>query len=192
MHGAPRFNIRRISVFFTLGLLFYVLVISGSYYEYQIGGTISNARPEKVWEYVADFNKMRLLNPTIINFKILADHGHAHDWRYTVEYTERLSHWPHWINTATAKYMVTKTKPGVTPIEYAIQSTHETCFFKGLYCLHTLSEFRFSGVKKDTYAHERIKYQCPPLLSSMCRRELEYQRQAVIHNLTHIFNKQST
>ncbi|XP_017136054.1 uncharacterized protein LOC108151743 [Drosophila miranda] len=189
MHSVRRWNIKRFSLLLTTALLLYVFVLSSGYQKYQIEGIIGKTRPEKVWEYVADFNKMRLLNPTIINFKILSDHGHAHDWRYTVEYTERLSHWPYWLNTATAKYVVTKTKPGITPVAYGIQSTHETCFFSGFYCLHSLSEFSFSASNEDTLALERIQYQCPPLLGSVCRRELEYQRQAVMHNLTHIFSK---
>ncbi|KAH8239958.1 hypothetical protein KR032_009823, partial [Drosophila birchii] len=206
-----RWNIKRVSLLLSTALLLYVFVFSSGYHKYQIEGIIGRTQPEKVWEYVADFNKMRLLNPTIINFKILADHGHAHDWRYTVEYTERLSHWPHWINTARANYVVTKTMPGVTPVAYAIQSTHETCFFSGFYCcelertkyikpnlitilsifvVQSHSDFIFKNSNGDTYAQENIQYQCPPLLGNMCRRELEFQRQAVMHNLTHIFSKQ--
>ncbi|XP_016935611.4 uncharacterized protein [Drosophila suzukii] len=185
----PRLWIRA-AVLLGIALLLYVFVFSSGYQKYQIEGIIKRSEPEKVWEYVADFNKMRLLNPTIINFKILADHGHAHDWRYTVEYTERLSHWPYWKNTATGRYVVTKTLPGVSPVAYVINSTHQTCFFGGFYCLQSLSEFTFRKSNDDTHAQENIKFQCPPLLVSMCRRELEFQRQAVMHNLTIIFGKQ--
>jgi len=45
--------------------MLYVFVFSGGYHKYQIDGVIGNTRPERVWEYVADFNKMRLLNPTM-------------------------------------------------------------------------------------------------------------------------------
>lgn len=69
-----------------------------------------------------------------LNFKILSDAGHTHDWRYSVEYTERLSHWPYWLNTAMANFKVTKTMPDIEPQVYAIESSHKTCFFKGLYC----------------------------------------------------------
>lgn len=69
-----------------------------------------------------------------LNFRILSDNGHTHDWRYTVEYKERLSHWPYWLNTARASFVVIKSLPQVKPEIYSIQSTHETCFFKGLYC----------------------------------------------------------
>ncbi|KAH8314655.1 hypothetical protein KR074_006497, partial [Drosophila pseudoananassae] len=212
MRSAQRWNIKRASVILSAALLLYVFVFSSGYHKYQIEGIIERAQPEKVWEYVADFNKMRLLNPTIIDFKILADHGHAHDWRYTVQYTEKLSHWPHWLNAAIAKYVVTKTLPGVTPVGYGIHSTHETCFFSGFYCcrffrlkvnfltliifleflVRSISEFSFRNSNGNTFAQEKIQYQCPPLLASMCRRELEFQRQAVMYNLTHIFSKQSS
>ncbi|EDW41040.1 uncharacterized protein LOC6605216 [Drosophila sechellia] len=190
MHTPRLSNIKRASVLLVAALLLYVFVFSSGYQKYQIEGIIKRSQPEKVWEYVADFNKMRLLNPTILNFKILADHGHAHDWRYTVQYTERLSHWPYWLNTATAKYVVTKSMPGVSPVAYAIKSTHQTCFFAGFYCLQSISEFTFRNSNGDTLAQENIQYQCPPLLGGMCRRELEFQRQAVMHNLTIIFGKQ--
>ncbi|EDV96966.1 GH16571 [Drosophila grimshawi] len=182
-------KVKRVSLVISVILLLYVFVFSAGYHKYQIDAVIGNAEPEAVWEYVADFNKMRLLNPTILNFKILNDEGHSHDWRYTVRYTERLSHWPHWLNEATAKYVVTKTLPGVHPLVWAVQSTHETCFLGGLYCLRSLSEFSFSALGTDTFANEKIQYQCPPLLVSACRRELEFQRRAVMHNLTHIFKR---
>ncbi|ALC44286.1 CG6310 [Drosophila busckii] len=189
MYGRRQWNIKKLSLLLATGLLLYVFVFSGGYQKYQIDGVIGNTKPETVWEYVADFNKMRMLNPTILSFKILDDQGHAHDWRYTVQYTERLAHWPHWLNTAKAKFVVTKTLPNVQPPAWAIQSSHETCFFGGMYCLRSLSEFKFSAMGSDTYAHEKIQYQCPPFLGRACRSELEFQRRAVMHNLTHIFKR---
>ncbi|XP_030373258.1 uncharacterized protein LOC115623178 [Scaptodrosophila lebanonensis] len=189
MQNRRRWNIKKCSIVLCAALILYVFVLSSGYRNYEIDGLIRNSRPEKVWEYVADFNKMRVLNPTIINFKILSDHGHAHDWRYTVEYNERLSHWPYWLNTITAKYVVTKSLPDANPVFFSISSKHESCFFKGIYCLHAISEFFFKPDGSNTYANEKIKYQCPPLLGSVCRRELEFQRRAVMHNLTHIFSK---
>ncbi|XP_053952935.1 uncharacterized protein LOC128859845 [Anastrepha ludens] len=183
-----RWNIKRLALYGCVVLILYILMTSGSR-KYKIDVLIDNSKPEEVWEYVADFSKMRLLNPTILDFKIITDSGHAHDWRYTVEYTERLSHWPYWLNKAKADYIVTKTMPGVDPAVYAIESKHKTCFFKGTYCLHSISEFKCTAAGKDTYCSEHIQYQCPPFLGEACRRELEYQRQAVIHNLTVIFSK---
>ncbi|XP_037821957.1 uncharacterized protein LOC119610700 [Lucilia sericata] len=183
-----RCNIKSTSLVISVLLLLY-LVFSSGYHKYEIDGVIKNSRPEDVWNYVADFSKMRLLNPTILNFRILSDSGHTHDWRYTVEYTERLSHWPYWANTARANYIVVKSLPQVKPVVYSIKSKHETCFFKGLYCLHAESEFNFAAQSNNTYCSEKIHYECPPFLSSACKRELEYQRKAVMHNLTIIFSK---
>ncbi|XP_023301647.2 uncharacterized protein LOC111683776 [Lucilia cuprina] len=183
-----RCNIKSASLVFSVLLVLY-LVFSSGYHKYEIDGVIKNSRPEDVWNYVADFSKMRLLNPTILNFRILSDSGHTHDWRYTVEYTERLSHWPYWLNTARANYIVVKSLPQVNPEVYSIKSNHETCFFKGLYCLHAESEFNFAAQAGNTYCSEKIRYECPPFLSLACKRELEYQRKAVMHNLTIIFSK---
>lgn len=65
MRSAQRWNLKRASVILSAALLLYVLVFSSGYQKYQIEGIIDRAQPEKVWEYVADFNKMRLLNPTM-------------------------------------------------------------------------------------------------------------------------------
>ncbi|CAD7002565.1 uncharacterized protein LOC101460672 [Ceratitis capitata] len=187
MH-ARRWNIKKLIICGGAFLIVYILLTSGTR-EYEIDATIESSKPEQVWEYVADFNKMRTLNPTILNFKIIADAGHTHDWRYTVEYTERLSHWPYWLNGAKADYVVTKTMPGVEPAVYVIESKHKTCFFKGTYCLHSFSVFKCTAAGEDTYCSERVQYQCPPFLENACRREVEFQRRAVMHNLTTIFSK---
>jgi len=60
----PRLWIRA-AVLLGIALLLYVFVFSSGYQKYQIEGIIKRSEPEKVWEYVADFNKMRLLNPTM-------------------------------------------------------------------------------------------------------------------------------
>uniref|UniRef100_A0A1I8MYK3 Uncharacterized protein n=1 Tax=Musca domestica TaxID=7370 RepID=A0A1I8MYK3_MUSDO len=183
-----RLNIKNISVAVVILLAIY-LVFSSGYHDYKSDGIIKNTKPEEVWNYVADFSKMRLLNPSILNFKILSDGGNTHDFRYTVEYTERLNHWPYWLNTARANFKVVKSMPNIEPQIYSIESQHETCFFKGLYCLHADSEASFVARDNDTYCTEKIRYECPPFLGAACKRELEFQRKAVIHNLTVIFNR---
>ncbi|XP_037930793.1 uncharacterized protein LOC119665635 [Teleopsis dalmanni] len=183
-----RWNIKKLSIAGIACLVVY-FIFSSHFHKYNIDAVISDTHPEEVWEYVADFSKMRLLNPTILNFHVVSDSGHAHDWRYTVIYTERLSHWPYWLNTGKGDYIVKKSMPGVVPQLFTIDSEHETCFFGGFYCLRSISEFKFSSLGKDTYCIDNIQYQCPPFLSVPCRRELEYQRKAIIHNLTAIFNK---
>lgn len=59
-----RWNRRRLGIaaFILLGMY---VVFSASYNKYEIDGTVRNASPEKVWDFVADFNNMKLLNPTM-------------------------------------------------------------------------------------------------------------------------------
>lgn len=65
MRSKRLWNIKRVSVIIAVLVLLYVFVFSSGYQKYQIDGVIANTRPETVWEYVADFSKMRLLNPTM-------------------------------------------------------------------------------------------------------------------------------
>lgn len=59
-----RWNIKRISIAIILIITIYV-IFSSSYNQYEIDATIPNTKPEIVWNFVADFSKMRLLNPTM-------------------------------------------------------------------------------------------------------------------------------
>lgn len=59
-----RCNIKSASIAVTLLLGIY-LIFSSGYHKYEIDGVIENTKPEDVWNYVADFGKMRLLNPTM-------------------------------------------------------------------------------------------------------------------------------
>lgn len=47
------------------GLLVFYLIFSASRNSYESDVIVKNVKPEVVWEYVADFHKMRLLNPTM-------------------------------------------------------------------------------------------------------------------------------
>lgn len=105
------------------------------YQTYESQEVLKNVKPEKVWEYVADFSKMKALNPSILEFKILSDHGNNDDWKYTVEYIENLTYWPYWRNKATGNYHVKKIIKNMKQI-YLVESTHKTCFF-GVYCGET-------------------------------------------------------
>ncbi|XP_018804774.1 PREDICTED: uncharacterized protein LOC108978778 [Bactrocera latifrons] len=156
--------------------------------KFEIDTMIYNVKPVEVWEYMSDFSKIRTLNPSVLSFNIIGDSGHAHDWRYTVEYWERTSHWPHFFSKATADYIVKKTMPGEKDPTYTIESRHTTCFFKGIYCMISTSEFKCRAKGRDTYCEEDIVYQCPPFLGTICRRELENQRKTVMENLTAIFS----
>lgn len=151
---ATRWNRRRLAIVAIFILILYY-VFSASNNSYEASVTIRNVKPETAWEYVADFNKIKFLNPTMwvcrslteslswssenrilffrLDFKILSESGHLNDWKYTVEYTEHLSHWPHWINVAEADFFVRKLKPTELG-DYLVASNHRTCFLGGLYC----------------------------------------------------------
>lgn len=59
-----RWNKRHLSIF-GIGLLIFYLIFSASRNTYESDVIIRNTKPELVWEYVADFHKMHLLNPTM-------------------------------------------------------------------------------------------------------------------------------
>lgn len=63
MH-ATRWNKKRVITIVVAVLVLYTIFSSG-YNKYAVDVTINNAHPESVWEYIADFSKMRLLNPTM-------------------------------------------------------------------------------------------------------------------------------
>ena len=129
------FNPRRRSVSPKLKLIigivvaiFIYLFFVGRYQTYEQSEVIKNAKPAAVWEFVADFSKMKQLNPTILDFKILSDHGNYEDWKYTVEFVEQLSHWPHWQNTINGNFHVRKVLKDYKNV-YLVESTHKVCFF---------------------------------------------------------------
>jgi hypothetical protein len=113
-------------------IIFIYLLIFSRYQTFEYQGVIKNAKPQVVWEFIAALGKMKTLNPTIFDFKILSDQGNNEDWKYTVEYTEKLSHWPYWTNTGLGNYHVRKTIRNMKYF-YLVESTHKTCFF-GFYC----------------------------------------------------------
>uniref|UniRef100_A0A1A9VYK3 Uncharacterized protein n=1 Tax=Glossina austeni TaxID=7395 RepID=A0A1A9VYK3_GLOAU len=182
-----RWNIRNIAILIACSLIIYMICARGRH-SYEIDGIIKNTKPEDVWNYVADFSKMKLLNPTILDFKILSESGHIHDWRYTVEYTEHLSHWPYWFNVGIGQYIVIKSMPDKQPQTYSIKSQHQTCFLKGLYCLRSESDFDFIAEAANTHCRESVRYECPLFFGGACKQEVVYQRKAIMYNLTNIFN----
>lgn len=128
-----RYNRKR--KFYIAGIcacIFLYLFLFSRYQTFEYQEVIKNSNPKDVWEFVSDFRKMKELNPTILDFKIVADHGNLEDWQYTVEYTETLSHWPHWENKAVGNYHAKKVIRDRKYV-YVIDSTHKTCFF-ALYC----------------------------------------------------------
>lgn len=59
-----RWNRRRL-IIFSVCLLIVYWIFSASRNTYTSEVTIRNTKPEVAWEYVADFQKMRSLNPTM-------------------------------------------------------------------------------------------------------------------------------
>jgi hypothetical protein len=113
-------------------VIFIYLFLFSRYQTYEYQEVIKNVKPVVVWEFIADFSKMKQLNPTILDFKIVADHGNLEDWKYSVEYLEKLSHWPFWENWNTGNFHVRKVIRERKYI-YLVESVHKTCF-AGLYC----------------------------------------------------------
>jgi hypothetical protein len=113
--------------------IFIYLFLFSRYQTFEYQEVIRNVKPEAVWEFVADFSKMKQLNPTIKEFKIVSDHGNQEDWKYEVDYLEKLSHWPYWENRAVGFYHVRKVIRDRKYV-YLVESHHKTCFFMGLYC----------------------------------------------------------
>lgn len=141
-----------------------------------------------------------------------------HHWRYGVEYVERLSHWPYWLNRSHAYISVKRIVSETGPEQFAIESEHQTCFLRGLYCrmfsvynyfcyhfpirtyqfplasttVNSVGTFTFVAHGPDTLCREVISYQCPPFLSNYCRGEVEFQRNAIMRNLAAHFAGKSS
>nr|XP_023018906.1 uncharacterized protein LOC111507783 [Leptinotarsa decemlineata] len=171
---------RSLGVVTTLAILY--LIVRAKNYEHKAFVFLANVHPSEPWEFVADFSNMKYLNPTIIDFNLLDESGDYGHWKYSLEYSEKLSHWPHSFNTAVAHFNI---KASPKKDSYFIHSTHKTCLLFGLYCLNSVSEFKFShgNSSKGASCEENIQYQCPTVLSSFCRREVVYQRKAIMNNL---------
>lgn len=61
---ATRWNKRRLIIIFVVLITSYT-IFSSSYNKYQIDATIKNVKAEEVWDFISDFSKMKLLNPTM-------------------------------------------------------------------------------------------------------------------------------
>lgn len=169
-----------------LGVLILYFTIRVRKYEHKTSVSL-NVHPNEAWEFVADFSNMKYLNPTITDFVITEESGNYKHWKYTTEYVEKLSHWPYLPNYSTAHFEIKAT---TNMDKYFINSYHRTCMFNGLYCLDSESEFKFekSNHTKGAVCTETVIYQCPAMVSSFCRREVEYQREAIMSNLKDKFN----
>lgn len=133
-------------------------------YNVTFSATIANAKPVEVWEFVSDFNNMKKLNPTILDFSIESESGNYNHWKYRVYYTEYLAQLPFLTNFAWADFNV-KTEDNKI---YSIYSSHRTCFITSLFCVHTDSIFTVQSMQSSSESKytESITYECPLLFSS--------------------------
>ncbi|XP_015431750.1 PREDICTED: uncharacterized protein LOC107188039 [Dufourea novaeangliae] len=164
----------------TLALFaFYMLFVYKKKNQVIFEDTINDSNPIHVWEYVADFSNMKKLNPTLEEFNIIAESGNYDHWKYSVEYTEHLSHIPIIRHVAQGHYAVRQDSNG-----YLITSKHHTCFFSKFGCLESISQFRFDrdGIN-DTKCMETVQYECPIVFSELCFREVMYQREEIMKRL---------
>ncbi|KAL3285092.1 hypothetical protein HHI36_019216 [Cryptolaemus montrouzieri] len=165
-------------------LLFLLLRVNN--YPYKASVVLPDVHPNEVWEFVADFSNMKYLNPTIEDFKIIDEKGNYNHWQYTVQYKESLSHWPYLPNYAEAKFSI---KANSQKDRFFINSLHVTCLLSNFLCLSSESEFIFTHMNKSagTVCEENIHYQCPSIFSKFCKREVRYQRDAIMKNLKNKF-----
>lgn len=64
MNRVIRWNKRRILIVILISSIVY-FYLSSRYNKYEQDVVIRNVQPETVWDYVADFSNMKLLNPTM-------------------------------------------------------------------------------------------------------------------------------
>lgn len=177
----------------TLAYSFFgILIVYGLFFykrthTVQFEVVIKNSTPEIVWEFVADFSNMKQLNPTIEDFNIIAESGNYEHWKYSVKYSEHLSHIPMIKNTAHGHFAVKPEDSG-----FSINSEHRTCFLTNFDCVNSVSQFKFQALGNDTKCLEIVEYECPLLFSSFCYKEVMYQREAIMKNLQTHFAKMNT
>ncbi|XP_044270875.1 uncharacterized protein LOC123015286 [Tribolium madens] len=180
----------RRTLYLLITLVVLYLTIRIKTYEHKTSVLLTETHPNEVWEFVADFSNMKLLNPTIVDFTILKESGNYDHWKYTTQYSEFLSHWPYLRNEAIAHFEV-KARPEENV--YLITSVHKTCLM-GFFCLDSEGEFKFSknGASNGALCEENVLYQCPAILAPFCRREVAFQRTAIMDNLKIYFRKKHT
>lgn len=146
-----------------------------------------------------------------LDFVITSDNESEDNRKYTVEYSERLSHWPYLINRN--KGDVEATTRGCST--YLIKSKHSTSFFWDLFsckflwrgidlnCIliftfpfsvTSLGHFEITTSTQEgmTLLKEQVQYQCPPVpgLIFFCRREVAFQRKHIFDNMKWHFKNQ--
>lgn len=178
-----KWKTKTIVVVFIVFCIYYVVFVHKTWSEAKIEGTIKHTHPIKVWEFIADYSNMKLLNTLIEDFNIISESGNYDNWHYTVEYTEHLRYIPFIRNFGRGDYSVKQEGE-----HYVINSNHVTCFFS-MFCVKSTSEFRFEKHGDDTKCTETVQYQCPVLFNSLCSKEVEQQRRDIMKRLKISFSQ---
>uniref|UniRef100_A0A1B6IVS3 Uncharacterized protein n=2 Tax=Homalodisca liturata TaxID=320908 RepID=A0A1B6IVS3_9HEMI len=173
---------KRVILWCVVGFVLWLLLHKAQY-NVRFEAVVKKSEAIEVWEYVADFSNLKRLNPTIKEFSIEAESGNYDHWKYTVHYTEFLSHLPSIENYAVAHYQV---KP-LSKTSYIIQSTHRTCLYTSFACVDSVSSFTFEQQGDSTLCIEDVTYECPVIFSKFCEKEVWYQRREIMKNLQSAF-----
>lgn len=88
-----------------------------------------------------------------LDFNVMDESGDLQHWKYTIEYTQKLSHWPRMENVGVANYEMISD---LVHLNYLINATQRACFVSGMYCckniqkitelILTILYYCFSGV----------------------------------------------
>ncbi|CAG7729375.1 unnamed protein product [Allacma fusca] len=172
------------SVYVTLSvLLVYWFLLKKRRYTETFQVTIDSVEPKTAWEYIADFSNQMKLNPTMEEFEIVYEKGNYALWEYSVTYKEHFAKIPFFHNDNTAIFRVTPEIRKGHYEPYRIDSEHHTCIL--FYCLQTDAEITFEAGKdrQTTVMQERVTYECPPLLSPVCKLELKTQKKLIYEKI---------
>lgn len=164
--------------------VFLYLIVRTRTHDVAFEVVIPNSKPVVVWDFVADFSNLKKIYPNIIDFTILSEDGNYDHWKYSARYEEFLLYFPY-IRYFIDGHFNVKPAGGGT---YIIQSTHNTCFLSGLFCLFTEAEFRFEQVGTNTRCVKKISYECPIASTLLCHHEVLNQQHAVMSNLQKHFS----
>ena len=75
----------------------------------EFGQKIENVQCKNVWDFMADFNNLAILNPEMKRFEILDEaHGLRGEWSYGVLYTEFFEYLPSFLENSAIGMLLFK------------------------------------------------------------------------------------
>ncbi|XP_023341874.1 uncharacterized protein LOC111711700 isoform X2 [Eurytemora carolleeae] len=186
--GYFKILLRRRSIVFFIGLLAIYFLFRTVTRRTIFKVSLPHVTPNKVWDFMADFSNQQILNPGIFKFQVEKDSSGHNEWNYAVRYWEYYENIPVFTNSALGHFRVYQdNNEGLM-----IASDHVTCLLSfNIWCLQTTSKqsFRFEGT--GSLVTEVTDWQCPYILVSVCRGEVETQRSKVFSNLESVRLKKS-